>query len=218
MENQEYSMYEIITMTPGMAGEVLDDEIKKKNPNMDLVKNILNHSIVEVNLQYSGGWTALMWASEYGRTEIVKLLLERPEIDVNWQTSSGQTALMKTTEIRNIKIVRSILNHPKINVNLRDSKGRTALWYACKKNNQYIIEALLAHPDIDVNISDENGVFPWGLTDDHIQWKFPQLKPKSVTFSNEQIKALLQEANEKNCSDLMRQFIIEQSKKLFEES
>ena len=218
MENQEYSMYEIITMTPGMAGEVLYHECVKPNPNIEVIENILEHSIVDVNLQTIGKRNPLTIASSRGHTEIVKLLLKHPEIDVNWQTPSGQTALMKTTEIRNIKIVRSILNHPKINVNLRDSKGRTALWYACKKNNQYIVEALLAHPDIDVNISDENGVSPWGLTDDHIKWKFPQLKPKSVTFSNEQIKALLQEANEKNCSDLMKQFIIEQSKNLFEES
>ena len=106
MENQEYSMYEIITMTPGMAGEVLDDEIKKKNPNMDLVKNILNHSIVDVNLQYSDGWTALMLASLRGHIEIVKLLLERPEIDVNLQDFSGWSALILALEEGHTEIVK----------------------------------------------------------------------------------------------------------------
>ena len=45
-----------------------------------------------MNLQDSGGWTALMFASDSGHTEIVKLLLERPEIDVNLRDNKSQTA------------------------------------------------------------------------------------------------------------------------------
>lgn len=49
MANPNYSMYEIITMTPGMAGEVLCYECMKDNPDMELIRNILEHSQVDVN-------------------------------------------------------------------------------------------------------------------------------------------------------------------------
>ena len=81
MENQEYTMYEIITMTPTMVGEVLLGECEKKKPNMELINMILDHSIVDVNWQDEDGRTVLMWASMNGHAEIVHLLLERPEID-----------------------------------------------------------------------------------------------------------------------------------------
>ena len=51
-ENQkpEYSIYEIITMTPGMAGEVLIEEFEKDSPVTELIKNLLQHSQVDVNM------------------------------------------------------------------------------------------------------------------------------------------------------------------------
>ena len=89
---QEYSIYDIIIMTPEIAGKVLFDECMKESPDMELIKNILELSPVDVNLQNSGGDTALMRASWYGYPQIVKLLLERPETDVNLQTKNGWTA------------------------------------------------------------------------------------------------------------------------------
>ena len=81
MEKEEYTMYEIITMTPDNAGKVLLGECEKKKPNMELINMILEHSIVDVNWQDKDGMSALMRASELGHTEIIRMLLERPEID-----------------------------------------------------------------------------------------------------------------------------------------
>ena len=110
---QEYSIYEIIIMTPENAGKVLYDECMKESPDMELIKNILELSPVDVNLQDKGGYTALMWASWKGRTEIVKLLLERPEILVNLQNEWGLTALMLASGHR--KIENLIKDHPNFN-------------------------------------------------------------------------------------------------------
>ena len=75
---QEYSIYDIITMTPENAGKVLFDECEKKEPDMELIQNILELSPVDVNLQNSGGQTALIWASGNGRTEIANLIQSHP--------------------------------------------------------------------------------------------------------------------------------------------
>ena len=126
---QEYSMYEIITMTPGMAEEVLGDEIKKENPDFELIKNILDHSQADVNIRDKKGNTKLIMAS-FGLTEIVKLLLQHPYIDVNWQNEDGWTALIMASREGYLEIVRMLLEKPEILVNLQNSGGLTALMYA----------------------------------------------------------------------------------------
>ena len=57
-----YSIYEIITMTPGMAGEVLIEEFEKDSPVTELIKNLLQHSQVDVNMIVNPkiNFTALM--------------------------------------------------------------------------------------------------------------------------------------------------------------
>ena len=72
---QEYSIYEIITMTPGMASEVLIDEIKKNSPDIELIKNLLDHSLADVNMRTDYESTALMWAARGGNTACVEALV-----------------------------------------------------------------------------------------------------------------------------------------------
>ena len=126
MENQEYTMYEIITMSPGMAGEVLLEECEKKKPNMELINMILEHSIVDVNWQDEDGRTVLMWASMYRKNKTAKMFLERPEIDVNVQDKNGWTALMFATYDLNAPLIEKILKHNDIEVNIKNSDGNTA--------------------------------------------------------------------------------------------
>ena len=44
------------------------------------------------------GWTPLIQASRYGRTDAVKLLLEVPGIDVNKADNDGTTALTRASK------------------------------------------------------------------------------------------------------------------------
>ena len=112
---QEYSIYEIIIMTPENAGKVLLGECTKDNPDMELIQNILELSPVDVNRQNSRGDTALMNASYNGHTEIVRMLLERPEILVNLQTGYGWTALMLASAKDHTEIANLIKAHPNFN-------------------------------------------------------------------------------------------------------
>lgn len=124
-----YSIYDIITMTPGMAFEVFDRERGQKEPNIELIKNIVEHSVIDVNVQDSTGMTALMWASRGGRSEVVKMLLERLEIDVNLQDEDGWTALMIASANGHAEIVRLLLEHPKIDKTIK-SRNKTAWGFA----------------------------------------------------------------------------------------
>ena len=58
----------------------------------------------EANLQTEGGWSALMFASEFGHSQDVKTLL-RYSADVNLTTAQGKTALMITIEARHLQVI-----------------------------------------------------------------------------------------------------------------
>ena len=108
---QEYSIYDIIIMTPEIAGKVLFDEYMKESPDMELIQNILELSPVDVNVQKNDGFTALMLASLNGHTEIVQMLLERPEILVNLQNEDGETALIVASDLGRTEIANLIKSH-----------------------------------------------------------------------------------------------------------
>ena len=51
----------------------------------DIVKLLLGHEDIKVNVRDKDGYTPLMWASRYGyaHADVVKLLLGHEEIEVN---------------------------------------------------------------------------------------------------------------------------------------
>ena len=146
---QEYSVFDLIAMSPEDAGKVLSEECEKKNPNIELIQNILEFAPVNVNLKDEYGRTALMWASILGHTEIVRMLLQRPEIDVNLQTEYGSTALMIASANGHTEIVRMLLEKPEILVNLQNSGGMTALMYASKWGHTEIVNLIRSHSNFN---------------------------------------------------------------------
>ena len=62
----------------------IDNKIEK-------IKKILDDG-AEINLQNNKGYTALIYASNFGREDVVKLLLERGA-DKNIATANGKDAL-----------------------------------------------------------------------------------------------------------------------------
>ena len=62
---------------------------------LDVVKELLQHPKIDINLQDRNGDTALMHAATRGRLGVVRELLKRPGIDVNLQNRYGDTALMR---------------------------------------------------------------------------------------------------------------------------
>ena len=70
-----YTIYDLIAMPMSELTKLLFNEIKKTNPDVNLVRDILEYSIIDVNQpEDEDGYTALMWASSNGHTEIVKMI------------------------------------------------------------------------------------------------------------------------------------------------
>ena len=147
-----YSIYDLITMPMWEATELLIEQCKKVNPDMDLVRDLFEYAVLDVNQQDKDGYTALMWASRMGRTEIVKGLLERPEIRVNLQDSVGETALIYASWNKHTEIVKLLLERPEIDVNVQNRWGITALILALEEGYTEIVNLIQSHPNFNPDL------------------------------------------------------------------
>jgi len=77
----------------------------------EMVKLLLEHKDIAVNIQDSHGWTALICATYKRHAEIVKLLLEHKDIDINIQNYNGETALIIATKGEYTEIVKLLENY-----------------------------------------------------------------------------------------------------------
>ncbi|KAL8960007.1 MAG: hypothetical protein Q9193_003220, partial [Seirophora villosa] len=119
---------------------------------VDVVRHLLIAPKIDVNAistVRSGytGYTPLMLAVSYQRTEIVPMILQTPGLDVDLVSGPEQsktTALSLAACYENAQIVRQILSHPSVNVNKRDS-WCTPLTNAARNGCLYVVEALLDH-------------------------------------------------------------------------
>jgi ankyrin repeat protein len=176
---EKLNQYELFRLTPEEATEMLWEELKKYEPDLQFIEDIFAYSPIDVNLQDKGGWTALMWTALFGNEKSLELLLNHPGIDVNEQDRNGWTALIYTACWGKTKCVELLLNHPGIDVNVQDNGGRTALMLAADMGNEKLVELLLNHPGIDVNVQDKWGRTAWDMASGYIRLKFPQLNPNS---------------------------------------
>jgi serine/threonine-protein phosphatase 6 regulatory ankyrin repeat subunit B len=179
-EEHNYSVYELITMSPYQAHDLLMNEILKGNPDLELIKDILAYTVVDVNGKNSNDWTALMRSAYRGYENLVELLLNHPGIDVNVQNNDGYTALIFATNRRNEKCVELLLKHPKIDVNVESKWAKTALMRAAEQGNEKCVELLLNHPGINISLKNVIGETAWNLATHVIRRKFPQLKPDAL--------------------------------------
>ena len=110
---------------------------------------------------FSDRYTALMRASERGRTKIVKMLLERgAKIDYQYQLDSppevaGFSALMVAVKSVQTETVELLLEEGAA-VDLTDKTGRTALIIACQ-NGQAELSKMLIVKGANVNHVDCSG-------------------------------------------------------------
>ena len=67
---------------------------------------------IQVNTCDMTGWTALLFASYYGRTLIVQELLKHPDTDVSHRSEKGKLALDLAAEKGHDDIVQILSAHP----------------------------------------------------------------------------------------------------------
>jgi ankyrin repeat protein len=88
------------------------------------------------------GKTALMWASEFGHTEVVRLLLEKGALLDEKDERRGWTALMQASYKGHTEVVRLLLDKGAL-VDEKDEGGYTALMRANANGHTEVVRLLL---------------------------------------------------------------------------
>ena len=128
-----------------------------------LLRVLLKHPSIEVNLADDDCATALHMAVYHGKREAVRLLLADPRVDVNQKDLHGCTVLMVAVSENKITLLILLLKQPSIEVNLASSVGFTALHTAAYDGNKEAVKLLLADPRVDVNCKGLDSIPPLTL-------------------------------------------------------
>jgi hypothetical protein len=123
--------------------------------NIQTVTDLLKNKVNVDTRAKENSWTALIWASRRGHTDIVKLLLDNGA-NVNFTPYSGVSALHLASKYGHTDIVKLLLNRQS-NVNAKTAGGFTALITASEQGNIDIVTLLLQEPLIDVNVATTSG-------------------------------------------------------------
>lgn len=164
-----YSIHEISTMNIKMVSEIMIEEIDSSKPDIELIKNIIQHSQIKYLDSPTDHFSEILtWAIYANQIDVVKLLLQQPNIkgvfDTDYYFSACcfiRAPLVQAVESRNIEIVKLLLEHPNVNVNYSNNTDgiewleygyETPLMVASKNGLTEIVRILLQHPDINVNL------------------------------------------------------------------
>ena len=93
-----------------------------------------------VDITDGDGWTALITAAIYNRTDVVRCLLDEGA-DVNKQNRWGQTALHWASRYNQTDVMRMLLQHG-ARKDIKDNLGRTPIDYARVRNRKEAVDLL----------------------------------------------------------------------------
>ena len=122
---------------------------EKVDALFDNLQACLNRG-ANVNTMTSKGFTALMIAAVWGRSDLVKLLLDR-RADIDATNSFGVTALMTASTWGHMEVVKILLDKG-ANVHIQSKDGWTALRLALSKNHLEISELLKSRGAKDIQV------------------------------------------------------------------
>jgi hypothetical protein len=133
--------------------------LASRGGHVDVVKALLQHPNIDVNLHDEEGRTALSLAASSGNIDIVNLLLDLKDVDTNAVDKDGYSPLSLASLHGNYEVVRILLQHG-ANINLAGNDGRTPLHCATHQGHLSIVEFLVRHPDVQINIENAEGWTP----------------------------------------------------------
>ena len=116
----------------------------------------------DVESASANGYTALVWAARYGRTEAAERLIEAG-VDANFKDKDGWNALSTAVHEGHLKIVQAII---KAGADLEavENEGYTALMWAAEEGRLDIIGALLsAGAKLDVQNNRGGSALMWAI-------------------------------------------------------
>ena len=109
---------------------------------------------VSTNYQ-SGGWTGLICAVHYNKTEVAQYLL--PLSDININDNSGMTALHWACINNNVKIVKELISDQRMNINQKNNSNDTPVMIAVTSGRLEVVKLLFSHQGLNRNTRDNQG-------------------------------------------------------------
>ena len=123
--------------------------------DVDLVKILLQHPEIDVNLQDLNGMTALYLAAREDHYEVTQLLLDANALVDNVDFHAGRSPLRCAAE-RNHRDTVDLLLQYGADSALRDREGGTAMLRAVNRGAKDSLEKMMEYP-IDVTCEDDDG-------------------------------------------------------------
>jgi len=118
--------------------------------NIDIVRVLLDHNMIDPNVTNLKNQTALHYAIELNKYGTVRLLLRYSNADLNAQNSLKDTPLHSFVKAYDIKtydpiVLDLILSKPKLDLSLQNLDGNTSLHLALQLKNHYIIHPIIKY-------------------------------------------------------------------------
>jgi ankyrin repeat protein len=110
-----------------------------------IVRLLLHHRDIDVNVQDTDGQVSLAWAIDAEHWDVVDMLLAMPTIDVNRGTCP---ALIKACGKGREILVQKLLDREGIDVNVEDAEGWSPLARAAFTGHESICNSLLCRPEL----------------------------------------------------------------------
>ncbi len=170
LENfDSYDPYELMIIPPNKKAEMIVDECKKDEPNLNLVSDLI---VLGANLDWQDednyNFTALHRAAGYGRVEIARMLIDAGA-NLNVQNTWGNTPLRMGAGNGRVEIVRMLIDAG-ANVDAQDKWGKTSLNVVTYYGNAEIARMLI---DAKANVNMQN---EWDVTPLHDAAEFGRVE------------------------------------------
>ena len=162
---EDYDPYELMLIPPNKKAEMIMKEIKKSEPNLNLVQDLITMG-ADINWydEKDYNYTPLHAASAWNRPEVVKMLIDAGA-ELNVQTKGGLTPLHRTIRMSNSEVAK-ILIDAGADLNIQEAHGWTPLHWAIEyKENE--IKQMLIDAGAIIDIKDNRGRKPFDLIDSY---------------------------------------------------
>ena len=152
-EQSAYNIYDIIAMQKETAEEVLLQEIKKIDPDVELIKNIIEFAPIDVNMSLGLGHpdNLLQYSIVKKNNDLFDLLLAHPRIDLNHKDSRGVQLIIYATEFAPVDIIEILATDKRVDVNAIDHRRLSALKVCVMSDNVYGLLALMKNPKLNLD-------------------------------------------------------------------
>ncbi|XP_067660182.1 putative ankyrin repeat protein RF_0381 [Haliotis asinina] len=96
--------------------------------NVEIIKYLLNHSIVDIDSRDEKGWTPIMHGASHGHKDVFDVLVEAGA-DLSLVNGYRETILHLACKGGNVEIIKYLLKHDTVGINSRNMNGWTPVMH-----------------------------------------------------------------------------------------